>query len=146
MSIISKKPTHVLTINDESQYVVAIAYRPDPDFDEEEEGSRIEPRIATESEIETGKSSDGKDVIVALARPIVAEAVFDCVSGYGYSGKYLGSSQLMNGPLGREWGWNAGMLLSNGEPPRENLSWDLEAIERDERGEIVNKISPKPAE
>ncbi len=142
-NIIAAKATHILTINNEPRYVVAIAYRPDPSFDEAVEGKRIAPRLATEDEIKTGKSKSGKDVIVSLASPTVAGHLFETVRQYGYDGDYLGSTEYQSGPLGEEWGWNAGHLLSNGERPRANLTWDLEPVIRDERGEIANKIASK---
>jgi hypothetical protein len=134
---IAMKSTHVLTIDDEAQYVTAIAYRPQPAYDAAQEGEQIAPRIATAAEVETGKAADGCPVIVVLARLTIAARLFDRIEQFGYDGDYLGSTDLRSGPLGGEWSWSAGMLLSNGEPPRANLTWSLAPVRRTESGDIA---------
>lgn len=140
----SVKATHVLTIDNSEQYVVAIAYRPEPML--EDMGEQIAPRLATATEVETGKAIDGYDVEIVLARPVIASKLLERIRVYGYGGEYLGSSQLSNGLLGDEWGWCRGALLSNGEAPQANLSWELRAVERDSSGAIANPITRKHAE
>ncbi len=137
MSIINAKATHILTIDTEKRYVTALAYRPQPAHNAAQEGEEIVPRIATAAEVETGRASDGRPVIVVLARPFIAARLFDSVEEFGYSGLYLGSSQLTNGPLGSEWEWSAGELRSNGEAPRANLTWSLAQVERTADGKIA---------
>lgn len=136
--MISTKATHVLTIDSKERYVTAIAYRGQAMVDENVEGTEIAPRLATEDEIDTGKDADGFEISVVLARPTVAARLFDAIAEFGSSGRYLGSSHLVEGALGEEWGWNAGMLLSNGELPSVNCTWELRTVERDESGDITN--------
>lgn len=136
--MINEKATHVLTIDDKEQYVTAIAYRPEASFDENVEGKAVAPRLATQEEIDTGIAADGHEILISLARPTVAASLLQSVKRYGSSGDYLGSTINHNGPLGDEWGWQAGMLLSDGEPPRRNCTWELRAVERDENGDITN--------
>jgi hypothetical protein len=135
---INENATHVLTIDGKEHYVTAIAYRPEASVDSRAEGNAVAPRLATRAEIWTGIAADGHEILISLARPTVAASLLRSIQRYGWSGEYLGSTIYRNGPLGNEWSWQAGMLLSSdGEPPRQNCSWQLREVERAEDGRAV---------